>query len=355
MELKQEMPPIDFGRVISILWENRRKYYLVLPVVLIGTYLFMLFIPRYYRCSASLVPETTTNTISGSMESLASSFGLGSLSKLNSSDAIYAEIYPEVVASKNFIVELLPVEIKTQDGEICCDYYTYLRDYQKAPWWRKLMSSITEWINPTPPDTCAGNEGISVFNHTKQQEGIFMAVQGNITCNYDKKTDIVHITVKDQDPLVCATMTDTTCRKLQEFIVKYRTKKARIDYEFYEQLCKKSKAEYEEAVEKYARNVDAYTNTVLATYKTKTSRLENDMLEKYNIYLTMNTQMQAAAAKLQEATPAFSVIESASVPHKPAGPKRVIIAIFMTILACFGLSIKLLVKHYPAQANKHPA
>ena len=65
---------------------------------------------------------------------------------------------------------------------------------------------------------------------------------------------------------------------------------------------------------------------------------------KYNIYSTMNTQMQMAQAKLQEATPAFTMIQSATVPYKPAGPKRLIISIAMTILAFFVLSGVILFK-----------
>jgi uncharacterized protein involved in exopolysaccharide biosynthesis len=76
----------------------------------------------------------------------------------------------------------------------------------------------------------------------------------------------------------------------------------------------------------------------MAIYKAKVERLENDMQAKYNIYTAMNTQMQAARAKLQEATPAFTVIETASVPIKPAGPKRMIISIAMMILSFFVLS-----------------
>ena len=82
----------------------------------------------------------------------------------------------------------------------------------------------------------------------------------------------------------------------------------------------------------------------MATYKSKVESLENDMQAKYNIYTTMNTQLQAARAKLQESTPAFTVIESASVPIKPAGPKRLIISIAMMILSFFVLTGGLLVK-----------
>jgi uncharacterized protein involved in exopolysaccharide biosynthesis len=83
---------------------------------------------------------------------------------------------------------------------------------------------------------------------------------------------------------------------------------------------------------------------VLTIYKARVEKLENDMQAKYNIYTAMNTQMQAARAKLQEATPAFTVIESASVPIKPAGPKRMLISIVMMILSFFVLSVWYLIK-----------
>ena len=139
-------------------------------------------------------------------------------------------------------------------------------------------------------------------------------------------------------------MADATCEKLQEFIVAYRTNKARIDYEYYKKLCDESKNEYDKALDRYASSADSYTNSILTIYKAKVERLENDMQAKYNVYTAMNTQLQAARAKLQEATPAFTVIEGASVPMKPAGPKRMLISIAMMIFSFFVLSGYLLLK-----------
>jgi capsule polysaccharide export protein KpsE/RkpR len=169
-------------------------------------------------------------------------------------------------------------------------------------------------------------------------------VQSNIFCEVDKKTNVVTITVKDQDPLICATMANETCEKLQEFIVKYRTHKAKIDYEYYKKLCAEAKAKYERARQTYGSYSDANMDIVLESYRSKTEDLENEMQLKYNIYSTLNTQMQMAQAKLQEATPAFTVIQSATVPYKPAGPKRVFISLAMTILAFIALSGWILVK-----------
>lgn len=343
-EEKKDIKPIDFAQVSKKLWAQRKLYYKVLPATLIITYLLMVCIPRYYRCEISLAPETSGTSISGSIESLASSFGLGSLGKLNSDDAIYAEIYPEVVSSKNFIAELMTVEIKTQKDSLRCNYYTYLRDHQKSAWWGYIINYITNLFKEKTKDSYDGKETISVFDLTRKQEMLFKAAQNKISCRYDKKTDIVYLRVQDQDPLVCAMMAEATSQKLQEFIVRYRTNKARIDYEYYKSLCEQARQDYEVALAKYAASADAHTNTVLATYQAKVESLENDMQTKYNIYTAMSTQMQASRAKLQEATPAFTVIESASIPHKPAGPKRMIISILMTLLATFVLSCKILMR-----------
>lgn len=342
--------PLDFVALIHTLWPHRKKYYYVLPIVLIATYLLMVCIPRYYRCTVCLAPEATGPSMSGSLGSLASSIGLaGSLAKMTGEDAISAEIYPDVIGSQDFVAELMSVPVTTRDKDINCEYYVYLRDKQKSAWWGILLNTISEWIKPTPPDTYNGKETLSVFELSKRQKDIFSYVQSNIKCVVDKKTDVVSITVTDQDPRVCAIMADATCKKLQEFIIAYRTNKARIDVAYYEKLAQESKVEYDKALKAYAAYSDAHTSTILTTYQAHQESLENDMQAKYNVYTAMNTQLQAATAKLQEATPAFTVIESASMPIKPAGPKRMIISIAMMLLAFFVLTGWLLAKNNVAK------
>ena len=343
-EQKKDITPIDFIQIVKKMWPHRKTYYWVMPTTLILTYLYMICIPRYYNCTVSLAPESGGTSISGSLGSIASSFGRGDLAKLNSDDAIFAEIYPDVIKSKKFISELMVVDVKTKEGDVNCNYYTYLRDHQRTAWWNVVKSNIKSMFSESSTDNYNGKEKISTFNLTQVQDDVFGSAQNKITCSVDKKTNVVTITVRDQDPLVCATMADATCQKLQDFIIAYRTNKSRIDYEYYKKLCEESRKEYDKALDRYASCADAYTNSVLTIYKARVEKLENDMQAKYNIYTAMNTQMQAARAKLQEATPAFTVIESASVPIKPAGPKRMLISIVMMILSFFVLSIWYLIK-----------
>ena len=60
----------------------------------------------------------------------------------------------------------------------------------------------------------------------------------------------------------------------------------------------------------------------------------------------MVTQYQAAKAKVQERTPAFTMIKGAAVPIKPSGPKRMIFVIAMTILAFLGTGFYILLNDY---------
>ena len=225
------------------------------------------------------------------------------------------------------------------------NYYQYLRDHQAQPWWGYIVGTVSNWFSDDEGiDSINGQEKINIFHLTKKQDALFALAQKNIACAIDKKTDIISNVVKDQDPKVCALMADSTCRKLQEFIVSYRTSKARIDYEYYQKLTEEAKKDYDKALVNFSRFSDANADLVLSSMKAKEDYLESEMQLKYNVYTAMSTQMQSAGAKLQEATPAFTVIQSASMPVKAAGPKRVLIAIAMTILVAIGLTAKILLK-----------
>ncbi|MBQ1656986.1 MAG: hypothetical protein II058_00645, partial [Rhodocyclaceae bacterium] len=107
-------------------------------------------------------------------------------------------------------------------------------------------------------------------------------------------------------------------------------------YEYYKKLAAEAKREYEKVRQQYAYMADASTNVSLRSVEMKMEDVENDMQLKYNAYTTINAQLQAAKAKVQERTPVFTVLKGASVPTKPAGPKRMIFVVAMLFLAFVG-------------------
>lgn len=350
----QKDETIDLREVFLKLWHHKRLYAIVLIIAFIIGCIYVLPKPRYYDTTVSLAPESTGNDLSsgGSISSIASSFGID-LGGMQSSDAIYPLLYPDLLSSSNFLVSLFDLHVTTIDGKVSTDYYTYLTKHQKRSPWEYPKIWLTRMVNSILPKSddiaTSGNgntkgNGVNPFRLNKQQTGIVGKLKNDITCNVDRKTNVISITVRDQDPLISATVADSVRVRLQDFITTYRTSKARQDVAYYEKLTRKAKADYERVRQIYGSYADANMDVVLESYKSKTEDLENDMQLKYNQYTAFNTQLQAARANLLRRTPAFTTIQEASVPIKPAGPKRMITIVGFLFLAFIGTTLYILRK-----------
>ena len=141
-------------------------------------------------------------------------------------------------------------------------------------------------------------------------------------CKIDKKTNLISIDVTTQDPYIAALLADSVKARLQDFLTEYRTQKSRHDLEYAEMLQSQAKKDYEHARQKYVEFVDANQDVVLESIRQMQTDLENDLQLQYNNYNTLSAQVLAYKAKVQEATPAFTTLQRATVPLGPAGPKR---------------------------------
>ncbi|MBQ8701383.1 MAG: chain-length determining protein [Prevotella sp.] len=327
----KEQKVINLKEVIKKVWSSRKLFYKVIPITMVLAAVYIFPVPRYYTCSVMLAPETETPSLGGgALGSLASSFGFD-LNSMVSQDAISPTLYPDLMESNDFIVSLFDLKVKSLEGDINTTYYDYMLNHQaESPWGVPF-----KWIRELFKKEEKGGSGkIDPFHLTRKQKDLVDEIKSKIICDIDKKTDVITITVTDQDPLICATMTDSVRTRLQAFITDYRTNKARIDVEYYKQLTAQAKQDYEKARRLYGSYSDANNDIVLESFRAKQTDLENDMQLKYNTYSVLVTQLQSAIAKVQERTPAFTVLQGASVPVKPEGPRRMIFIAGMTFLIC---------------------
>lgn len=318
---------------------RERKSLLVKVFVLtfLVSCLLIIPVPRYYICNISLAPEIGSAGPESKVSSIASSFGFNLGSSL-SSDAISPALYPELIATNDFILKLIDIPVQTKNGQLRTTYYNYLDKHQSSTiylyplYW--IQSLVINLFTDSSSDSLSKPTAtVNPFHLSKRQTEIFGKIKGSITCNIDMKTDLISISVEDQDPLIAATIADSVRAKLQDYIILYRTNKARVDLEYYQKLMTESKQRYEKARQLYAGYADANNDVVLMSFQSKKEDLENDMQLKYNTYSTLNNQYQAALAKVQERTPAFTVVQRASVPIRPAGPKRMAFVVAMLCLS----------------------
>ena len=348
-ESSTPLKQIDFGKIFKSLKRRKRVYFYTLPATFVIASLLIICVPRYYQCEVTLAPELSeaTNGMGSSLSSLASSFGVSMMNKLGK-DAISPEFYPNVFSSTNFEVSLFNTKVKSTDGKISTTYYNYLRLMQKSPWWGKVKYKLISLFKKKKTYGPANGKGakITPFYLTEEQDGVARAIGKAVTCSVDKKTAMITITVTDQDPLICATIANVATLNLQKFITEYRTNKSCRDLQHTETLYLKAKSDYDKARQTYAAYSDANQDVILESVKSKTENLENEMQLKYNIYSMLTTQLQAARAKVQERTPAFTTLQSPQVPLRAAGPKRTIFVVFLTFIAFIVSSAYILIKEH---------
>lgn len=345
MEKKQHN--INLARCWKILMQHKKVFFIALPIVFILACVWILPQPRYYRSSAALAPEYTTES-AGGLSSLASSFGVNLGAMGGGSDAIYPSLYPELFDSPEFIVGLYDIKIKTDDGAIETDYYTYIKNHQKrnpitAPF-RAAKRWFVSLFSEQQKGSASSASGVNPFRMSERDFALMEIVKKKILCTVDKKTDVITITVTDQDPLVAAMLTDSVCSRLQKFIVMYRTSKARMDAKYYQALVDSALIEYNKATLAYSRYCDSHNMASRQAVISKRESLETERAMKLNAYTALSTQLETMKAKIQENTPAFTVLKSATVAPKPAGPKRMLFVIGMCALAGICISLWLVRK-----------
>ena len=220
-------------------------------------------------------------------------------------------------------------------------YYDYLTKEQKAPWWSGAIKAVFSIFGSKEKEEVAK---VDPFRLTKEQDRIVKAIDKKVVCDVDKKTMLITISVTDQDPVIAAKMADTVKTRLQNFITDYRTSKARVDLEYNKKICAETKARYEKARQLYSEFMDANQDVILQTVRQKQTDLENEMQLQYNAYQQVAAQLLAAEAKVQEETPAFTTLQSATVPVKKEGPKRAQMCLIFVFLAFLGTTAWILYK-----------
>ncbi len=337
---EQKESILDLAKILSLLFKKWKVFAICMVGVIIFSLIFVFTIPRYYTCQVMLAPEVS----SGGMNSILSSFGFGEPQTTN--DAISPNLYPDLMKSKDFIVSMFSVEITTLDGSVTTTYYDYLQKHSKDSWYMKFYGKLKKTLKPKKGETntsgAKGKTYSTSFLLTEKQHKIAEIINGKIQYNYDKKTGVISVIVNDFDPLVCALIADTVSNKLQDFIMDYRTKKARNDLEYAQCIYTQTKDEYEISNRQYVAAVDANWDIINETAKAQLEALNNDKSMKYQTFAAASQKLEAAKAKLQEDTPVITVLQGASVPQKPAGPRRLLITLFLMVFVAFLYTVYLL-------------
>ena len=330
---------IDLMDILRKIIGIRKIIYKVAGIGLIIGIIIAISIPKQYTVEVTLSPEMGSNKGNG-LSGLAASFLGNEVAMGDGTDALNASLSADIVSSTPFLLELSAMDIPVTKNEVMT-LNTYL-DEETSPWWSYVIGFPGMVIGGvkslfTEEDEIASFDKTSqgAIELSKKDSRKIAALKKMIAASVDKKTSMTSISVTFQDPKVAAVVADSVVKKLQEYIIDYRTFKAKEDCIYLEKLFKERQQEYYAAQKKYADYLDSHDNIILQSVRAEQERLQNDMSLAYQVYSQVASQLQVARAKVQEEKPVFAVVEPAVVPLEPSGiSRKVYVLAFIFLSVC---------------------
>lgn len=278
-----------------------------------------------FTSEVQIAPEYQARQSSSSLSSLTSVLGI-STSNTSSADALNYGMFPVISKSTPFLSEFLDMEVipysaKGEETKPAVKIFNIL--------FEKTLKEQVKEIFTGEPDLTAEEF------RTKYERRVINALKKLISTKMDANNGVTTISVTYKDKAVARQIAEIACAKFQDYIIDYRTKKAKTDLEYYEMMTEEYHQKMIEAQSAYAKSVDNGRDVVLQSVRAERERLQSEAQMASQLYNQMAVQKATTEAKLQELKPVFVIIQPALNALAPDGLKTYILMIILAIAGFF--------------------
>lgn len=206
---------IDLLELARKLWAEKRTIIKWAVIAAVAGIIIAFSIPKEYTTTIKLAPEAREGGGAASnLGALAAMAGINA-NMGGGKDAVSPTLYPDIVSSIPFAVELFDVPVTISKSEQKTTVRQYLTDDISSPWWSYITSLPSKAIGGVMSvfKSSESEDGepkeINTFKLTPEENGIVGALASRVSVDVDGKTSIISISVTMQDPLVSALLADT--------------------------------------------------------------------------------------------------------------------------------------------------
>ncbi|MAO66092.1 MAG: hypothetical protein CL666_13945 [Balneola sp.] len=340
---------IDLIELARYIWDNRSTIYKFVAVGIVLGLTVALLSPKEYQSGATLMPEMQS-TESGASRLLQQYGGLLGMSGGGNMEGggsmIPPQLYPQIVQSLPFQLELLNEEVEFPRFETSTTVYTFFDEVYTPSvlthikgYTIGLPGKIIGLFKEEAPKAALprGFETDSVISVTKNQMAIIDNMRERVSISLNEETGVINLTVTMPDPQASAQLAQTSIGLMKEYVVNYRTRKAEEDLRFAREQLEMAKAEFETVQNRLAEFRDSNINLSSARAQTQEQRLQSEYDLAFNVYNSVAQQVEQAKLKVQEQTPVVSVLQPVQVPVDDETSGLLILIGFITFSG--GLSI----------------
>ncbi|MBK6282698.1 MAG: exopolysaccharide biosynthesis protein [Draconibacterium sp.] len=334
---------IDLIALVKTLWNGRKLIIKTVLVFMLFGLTIAIFSDKEYTASSTMVPQlSSSKSKMGGLSSLAAMAGFN-LNMNMESNELSPYIYPQIVQSVPFQLELMEAPFNFEGIDHPISIYEYYINYAKP----NVISLISKYtiglpfviINALKPDKPEVTPAIasdsllySPIALTESQELIRKMLSKRVTLETNDKDGYVLLNAIAYDPKLAAQVAHKAQTLLQKYITEFKIKKATAQLNFINERYAEKKKEFQKAQSNLAIFVDRNKNVTSAVARTEQDRLQNEYRLAFEVYSQLAQQLEQAQIQVKEDTPVFSIVKPVTVPLERSKPNRPMILIIWTFL-----------------------
>lgn len=333
-----EKGEIDIVAIIKKLKDNKKIILKTIFLFLVFGLCISLLSENEYTSSVTVVPSTNEGkSLGGSLGGLAAMAGVN-LSGISGEAGIQTVLYPKVVNSVSFQLEMLktPLTIEGVEGKISYeDYYTevykpsffgYLKQYTIG-----LPGLIIKNFKGQE-NSAAQADSSGFFSISDKQNLMLKRFKNQISITVNEKEGFVKLTATMPEARASSELVFNAQKILQDYIIKFKLSKSKEQLKFVKERYLEKEKDFKLVQKTLAKFRDENTNVTAEIAKTKLQELESEYDLAYTVFLELAKQYETQQIKVKEDTPVFTVIEPISIPYERSFPKRGMIMLGFLVL-----------------------
>lgn len=338
---------IDVGKIFKVISKN--KWAILIATIISAALGIFIAIntPNEYASQVQILPELESKDAAGGLSKFKSLAGLAGvdLGAMGGTDAVRPDLYPNILQSTPFLMDVMNMKVYASKYKRTMVMSKFMEENENQALITRLFGKSDEKdkdafvVNPnTIP--------IETIRLDKKQDELIKEFQKRIGTTLDKKTGVISIAVKMQDPVIAATIVRYAQDYLTKYVVTYRTEKTLKDIKFLEDRLNEAKRRYDNALYSYSSYQDRNKGLFLNIAKDQGKKLQYEVDLSYNLYAELAKQLEEAKIKVHRETPVFKVLEPAQIPVKKSEPKRSVMVLGFAFLGLILSMIVVLAKNY---------
>jgi uncharacterized protein involved in exopolysaccharide biosynthesis len=339
---------IDLMELAKRIWDGRWTIVKITGVFIALGLFWALFSPEEFESEAILMPEIQAQQPGGAgrlLQQFGGAFGLGNIGRGEMPQGtIPPMIYPRIVNSLSFQLELLNHEVHFRDYGVTTTWPDFLENHYSKP----LTAHAVDLTVGLPFTILRGIRGIGSEDEalgiqddpleaqfltlTRRQQELVNDLRDRISVSQDQETGLLTTRVKLQDARASAEMNRFLIERLKEYVTDYRVEKARQNLEFAEQQMEEARERFERTQLALADYMDRNIRITTERARVELERMQDEKNLALNVYNSLAQRVEEARLSLQEQTPIFKEVQAVNVPSERSEPKRGRMMIIFTLL-----------------------